>query len=123
MTAPPPLAFDDLAWRRLWERQFDHIDRYRHGRAVWRAELPEDALGRRVVPELARRWRGRALVYAAAWTAFTLFWVAIGIDGAVRLGPDASRLPWQLGAVGASVVASCLAARRRFARVAWPRDD
>lgn len=124
MASPPPLAFDDLSWLRLWEVQFDHIDRYRHGRAVWRGELPEDALGRRVVPELARRWRRRALVYAAAWAAFTLFWVAVGIDGVVRVGgAGASRLPWQLGACGATVVAGCLLARVRFARtVAVPAD-
>lgn len=114
--APPPLAYDDEAWHELWERQFDHVDRYRYGRAVWRGELPEDALGRRVVPELARRWRRRALVYAAAWSAFTLFWVAVGIDVIQRYGAEGSSFPWQAAAGGALVILSLLAARARFGR-------
>lgn len=118
MSALPPLAYDDLAWNRLWERQFDHLDRYRYGRAVWRGELPEDVLGRRVVPELARRWRRRAAVYALAWTAFTLFWVAIGIDTVYRYGAEGSRLPWQLAVLGSVVITGCLAARRWFLRTA-----
>lgn len=116
--APPPIAFDDEAWRRLWEREFDHLDRYRYGRAVWRGELPEDVLGRRVVPELARRWRGRALVYATAWTVFSLFWLAIGVDTVLRHGAEGSRLPWQVGGLGLLVVAGFLAARWWFARTA-----
>ncbi len=118
MSALPPLAFDDEAWDRLWEREFDHLDRYRYGRSVWLAELPEDVLGRRVVPELARRWRRRAVVYAVAWAAFTLFWLAIGIDTVARYGGEGSRLPWQLATVGATVIGGCLAARAWFRRTA-----
>ena len=118
--APPPIAYDDEVWDQLWEREFDHLDRYRYGRAVWRAELPEDVLGRRVVPELARRWRRRAVVYAVAWAVFTVFWVAIGVDTVVRYGAEGSRLPWQLATLGSTVIGGCLAARAWFRRTAEP---
>jgi hypothetical protein len=115
-TTPPPLVIDDREWDRLWERQFDQVDRHRYGLAVWRGEQPDDALGRRVVPELARRWRRRALVYAAAWALFTAFWVLVGINVVHHHGAEGTFVPWGCAGVGAAVVMGCLVARVRFAR-------
>lgn len=115
-TSPPPLVIDDEEWDRLWERQFDQVDRHRYGTAVWRGELPDDVLGRRVVPELARRWRRRALVYASAWGLFSAFWVLVGINVVHHHGDDGTLLPWACAAVGVAVVAGCLVARDRFGR-------
>ena len=116
MTVPPPIACDDRTWDRLWEREFDQVDRHRFGLAVWRGELPQDVLGRRVVPELARRWRRRALVYAAAWALFTAFWFVVGLSSVQHYGPDSTLVPWACAAVGALVVAGCVVARARFGR-------
>lgn len=111
-----PPGFGDRGWEQLWERTLDQVDRHRYGLHVWRGELPDDPLGRRVVPELARRWRRRAAVYAAGWLAFALFWLGVATAAVDASGAPTTLVPWSCTATGMVVVGACLAARRRFAR-------
>lgn len=105
------MRFDDRTWDELWERTLDRIERHRIARATLRREVPEDRLGRRLVPELARRWRRKARNQALFHLVWVLFW------GSIMLAADGSATPaWTVSRMmaifSALVIAGCLEFRR-----------
>jgi hypothetical protein len=71
------MRYDDETWEELWERTLGHVDRHRFAVSVMRREVPDDPLGRRVVPELARRWRRTARNHLIGHVLWVLFWGSI----------------------------------------------
>jgi hypothetical protein len=107
---------DDL-WEQVWERMLDHVERHQVARAVRRREPPDDPLHRRLVPELARRWRRTARNQAL----FHLIWIAFW--GAIARGADPAAgevVGLAIGMAGFSLltVLACPGMRRYLAPVA-----
>lgn len=112
VTGPP--AWDDRMWQDLWDRTLGQVERHRMVMMLWRREEPDDALARRVLPELARRWRGQALVYAVVWGLFAAFWLMVGVTDLGIPRETRTLVPWVCAAAGSVVVAACLWARWWF---------
>lgn len=120
-TEPPVIPdWDDEMWEELWERTLGQVDRHRFALAVARREVPDDALARRVVPELARRWRTQCLVYTAVWGTFAWFWLMVGLAEIDVRGEAVTALPWLCAAIGAVITLGSLAFRHRIRLVARP---
>ena len=111
------MRFDDRDWEELWERTLGHIERHRLAMALLRREVPEDVLGRRVVPELARRWRLTAMLHIIGHTLHGTFWLLISLALSPLDGTS-----WQLAngmtLMSLSVIAFCIAFRRYLRPVA-----
>jgi hypothetical protein len=125
-------AWTDRMWEDLWERTLGQSDRHRFAMAVLRREVPRDALARRVVPELARRWRTRCNVYIAVWGLFVGFWTMVLLAefrlleenlAAGEADAAVSGLPPWMIASGLVVVGATVLARRWFAPVAALAQD
>jgi len=85
------VRWDDRMWEELWERTLGQPERHRLAMATLRREFPGDPLGRRVVPELARRWRGTTKVHLWLHAILGLFWLRVSFDI-----PTVSGTPWYL---------------------------
>lgn len=101
-------------WQDLWDRTLGHVERHRMVVLLWRRGEPDDALARRVLPELARRWRGQALVHALAWGLFVAFWLMVGVADLGIPRETRTLVPWACAGVGSVVVGACLWARWWF---------
>ncbi len=111
------MRFNDREWEELWERTLGQIDRHRLAMSLLRREVPDDVLGRRVVPELARRWRWTALLHIVGHTLHAMFWWMISLDLSPLSSPS-----WQLAnamtLMSLSVIVFCVAFRRYLRPVA-----
>lgn len=111
-------VWTDEMWDEMWERTLSQVQRHRLAVAVLRLEIPPDVLGRRIVPELARRWRRSCVAYAVGYGLFATFWLVIGV--AVVLEGGAVVTPWWMGGAGVIGVAIALGIRRRVRVIAGP---
>ncbi len=111
------MRFDDREWEELWERTLGQIERHRLAMSLLRREVPDDILGRRVVPELARRWRLSAMLHIIGHTLHATFWFLISLS----LSP-LSGTSWQLAngmtLMSLAVIAFCIGFRRYLHPVA-----
>lgn len=105
------MRYDDRMWEELWERTLGQLERHRIAMATLRREFPPDPLGRRIVPELAYRWRGTAKVHLWIHTIHAVFWGRISFDI-----PATAGTPWVLAntmaLISLVIVLSCIAFRR-----------
>ncbi|MFP4310805.1 MAG: hypothetical protein ACLFS9_02335 [Nitriliruptoraceae bacterium] len=105
------MRWDDRMWEELWERTLGQPERHRLAMATLRREFPDDPLGRRVVPELARRWRSTARLHLWLHTVLGLFWLRVSFDI-----PTVSGTPWRLANALAltslAIALGCSALRR-----------
>ena len=105
------MRYSDEMWEELWERTLGQLERHRIAMATLRREFPDDPLGRRIVPELARRWRGTAKLHLWLHLIHALFWARISFDI-----PPTAGIPWQLAnsmaLISVAVVLFCVGFRR-----------
>lgn len=85
------MRWDDRMWEELRERTLGHAERHRLAMATLGREFPGEAFGRRIVPELTRRWRGTAKVHLWLHLILGLFWLRVSFDI-----PPISGTPWCL---------------------------
>jgi hypothetical protein len=103
---------DDL-WDEVWDRTLSSVERNRIARAALARELPHDALERRLVPELARRWRRSARNHAIAHLALLTFWALLwGTDPTPVRDSDLSTFVFAVGGFNAAVIAVAVVFRR-----------
>lgn len=112
------VSWTDELWEEVWERTLGHVERHHIARDVWRRQLPDDLLHRRVAPELARRWRRTARNLAILYGLWSLFWGAIAVTATPQEGDPAAHLPIVLTVLGFLAVGGCAAVRRRVAPIA-----
>jgi hypothetical protein len=100
---------DDELWEEIWERTLDAVERHRIARTTMLRGFPLDPLEKRLVPELARRWRRSARNHAIGHLIWFTFFSAIALSA------DASQPAETFGTAMASfsafVVSTMLAAR------------
>ena len=105
------MRYDDHTWEELWERTLGQLERHRIAMALLRREFPDDPLGRRILPELARRWRMTARVHLWLHAVHAVFWARISFDI-----PPTAGTPWRLANTmslsSLAVVLGCIAFRR-----------
>lgn len=105
---------DDRVWDRVWERMLDPVERHAIAVSVLRRRPPTDLFEARIAVELARRWRRQARNLIVLYGLWSLFWGSISLsdwraDAVFQTGPA----PY-LAAVGALLIAGCLAVRWRL---------
>jgi hypothetical protein len=88
------VRLDDDLWQVVWEQTLSNIERHRIARSTIRREEPDDALERRLVPELARRWRRTAGSHVFGHVCLLLFWALVAYGG--RGGPR-GEVPFLVG--------------------------
>ncbi|MCC5947644.1 MAG: hypothetical protein JJT89_04235 [Nitriliruptoraceae bacterium] len=113
------MALSDREWDDVWERTLDRVERHRITRTMWRRELPQDRLERRLVPELARRVRRSALRQALFHVLWIIFWGSIARAADPASGP-AEAISIGMASFSVLVVLGCLATRRYLAPVVRP---
>lgn len=105
------MRYDDRMWEELWERTLGQLERHRIAMATLRREFPPDPLGRRIVPELAHRWRGTAKVHLWVHATLAIFWGRISFDI-----PPTAGTPWALAntmsLLSITIALGCVAFRR-----------
>jgi hypothetical protein len=105
------MRYSDEMWEELWERTLGQLERHRIAMATLRREFPADPLGRRIVPELARRWRGTARLHLWLHAVHAVFWIRISFDI-----PTTAGTPWRLAntmaLVSLLIVFGCAGFRR-----------
>ena len=111
------MRFTDREWEELWERTLGQIERHRLAMSLLRREGPDDVLGRRVVPELARRWRLTALFHIVGHALHAMFWWLISLGFSPLDGTS-----WQLAngmtLMSLAVIAFCIGFRRYLRPIA-----
>jgi hypothetical protein len=110
------VTFSDELWEEVWERTLDRVERHQVAVAVCRRELPDEPLHRRLVPELARRWRRAARNHAVAHLLWIAFWATIAVSASP--GGPAARIGGGMTTFSALVVLVCLLVRRYLVPVA-----
>lgn len=110
------MALSDREWDEVWDQTLDRVERYRITRSVWRRELPQDHLERRLVPELARRIRRSARRQALFHLVWVTFWGAIAMAADPAAGP-AEAVSLGMASLSAVILLGCLAVRRYLAPV------
>lgn len=108
------MIWDDELWEEVWDRTLDGVERHHVAISTWRRELPSDPLHRRLVPELARRWRRTARNHFAGHLLWVLFWGAIALSA--EPGGPADRVGTGMALFSLLVLATCVAVRRYL----WP---
>jgi hypothetical protein len=105
------VRYDDRTWFELWDRTLDQIERRRIATAALKREIPEDRLGRRLVPELARRWRRSARNQALFHLWWVLFWgsIMVAADGG---GSPAGTLARNMALFSGAIILLCVEFRR-----------
>lgn len=111
---------NDEMWEELWERTLDRVDRYRISRTTWRREFPLDPLEKRLVPELARRWRRSARNHAIGHMLWLAFWGSIAVAADPAEGP-AEQLGAAMATFSLLVIVSMVMIRRYLAPVTEER--
>ena len=105
------MRYSDEMWEELWERTLGQVERHRIAMATLRREFPDDPLGRRIVPELAYRWRGTARLHLWLHALHALFWGRISFDI-----PATAVTEWRLAntmtLISVVVVLGCISFRR-----------
>ncbi len=106
---------DDELWEEIWERTLYAVERHRIARTTMLRAFPLDPLEKRLVPELARRWRRTARNHAIGHMIWFAFFAAIALSA------DASAPSETFGTAMASfsalVVSTMVAARTWLAPV------
>ena len=110
--------WDDRSWEHIWEQLLGPLERRNCALYVWKVEVPTDPFLGRVVVELARRWRQRAVTLIVAWSLWTLFWATMTWQGIRRIPEPDLTAPVSMLVLGVAVVYGCVLARRRFRPVA-----
>ena len=111
-------AWDDRMWEEVWERTVGQVERHRLSMMLLRREQPDpdDRLGVRLLPELARRWRRACAAYALGWGLFATFWAAIGAAAERSAESAVVVTPWWMALIGTAIVVVALSLRH------WIRD-
>lgn len=114
--------WDDRSWEQVWDRMLGPVQRYHFAMALWRQEIPDEPFDRRVVVELARRWRRRAITLIVLWGLWIAYWTVLVRAEITLRSADSVGFPLSMVLLGATAVAFCLHARRRFEPVARAFD-
>lgn len=110
------MALDDEMWEELWERTLDAVERHRIALTTLRREFPLDPLEKRLVPELARRWRRSARNHAIGHLIWLAFFLSISLS-ADASQPSAEMFGNAMACFSAVVVSTMTAAHRWLAPV------
>jgi hypothetical protein len=112
------VRLDDDLWQVVWDQTLSNIERHRIARSTIRREEPVDALERRLVPELARRWRRTAGSHVFGHVLLLLFWALVFHGG--RNGPR-GEIPFLVGMslFSGTVIAIAVALRRYLVPVTY----
>ena len=101
---------DDELWEEIWERTLDAVERHRISRTTMLREFPLDPLEKRLVPELARRWRRSARNHAIGHLIWFTFFSAIALS-ADASQPAAETFGTSMASFSAVVLSTLVAAR------------
>jgi hypothetical protein len=101
---------DDELWEEVWERTLDPLERHRIVRTTLRRRFPLDPLEKRLVPELARRWRRSARNHAVGHLIWLAFFLSIALS-ADSTQPSAEAFGTAMASFSGLVVSVMMAAR------------